>query len=220
MENSPKIRSWIQSLKRTFGVRIIQASWPRHESMPLFGVRCTGKFDGKVVDGHGTDQDKYLALIKAVGEWIERVVAMRAGADHTNGFAFHFNQDDAYLHSCAEVIERHLVILGFFRRAICVFPSLLNNLELIEKFGKINKNGEIKFLDFGSINSINIVGCYLVSCHSTGEKYCSFGFGANRLPVRAQEKAFIECINQFVNIKYGSLSKWIRIVWTLRSKLI
>lgn len=114
-------------------------SWFAAQGLPLFArKRSMGEInyhhlstdfraaDGRMCPAHGQSQDRKIAAIKCVAEYIERKftidhyvtrpdLAPETGLRTSNGWAVHFDRNEAIRRARFEAIERHLLIKSYLK---------------------------------------------------------------------------------------------------------
>ncbi len=134
----------------------------------------------KVVRGFGSGSTQEEALIKALGELVERSVFFKLAHDGhastSNGFACHPLASEAHRKATNELIERDIVMSNWLVRkppfwfdlktdASDIYQKFHADFELFEKFQLT--------LDFGIWGVINDVSVFVVAMKSTQD---NFGF--------------------------------------------
>ncbi len=94
------------------GLKFTKLAWPQKAGLSLFDYVCDVDFGGEHIEGRGTDPLENKAIIKALGEALERICLKAAGLESqtSSGWAVHTNYESAALNAQNELLERHYVV--------------------------------------------------------------------------------------------------------------
>jgi hypothetical protein len=101
-----------KSKESVTGLKFTKLAWPQKAGLSLFDYVCDVDFGGEHIEGRGTDPVENKAIIKALGEALERICLRAAGLESqtSSGWAVHTNYQSAALNAQNELLERHYVI--------------------------------------------------------------------------------------------------------------
>lgn len=213
MASHNRLVNEVLKMGHKIGLQIKELQWPKLLGMPIHDVTVKFSLYGNDAAGRGMSTDSFDdALVKGIGECIERVAWSKQKFDTSNGFAFHTQEDLAKNNAFKEVIERDAFFCHYLMRSC---PIELNPMDhsITKQICTLLKRENVKTQLYltETVAGFHTVFFLLLGKHSSSPFGLFLGSSCNKDLESAVKKAALEAIRSWASFKWGNASRKITI---------